>query len=89
MVYRVSIGKDRKPGFMAGTDREVKAMNTQEIYETARELLDGAVYDMEQITADDAVFIADILASQNFVLRVRPEFSLVYAVLETHTLDRR
>ena len=59
-------------------------MNTQEIHETASELLDGEVYDMEQITADDAVFIADILANQNFVLRVRPEFSLVYAVPETH-----
>ena len=55
-------------------------MNTQEIYETARELLDGEVFDMEQITADDAVFLADILADQNFALRVRPEFSLVYAV---------
>jgi hypothetical protein len=55
-------------------------MNTQEIYETASELLDGEVFDMEQITADDAVFLADILANQNFVLRVRPEFSLVYAV---------
>ncbi len=69
---------------MAGTDREVKAMHTQEIYETASKLLDGEVYDMEQITAADAVFIADILAHQNFVLRVRPEFSLVYAVPETH-----
>ena len=59
-------------------------MNTQEIYEVASELLDGEVYDMEQITADDAVFLADILANQNFVLRVRPEFSLVYAVPETY-----
>ena len=57
-------------------------MNTQEIYETAREMLGGEVYDMEQITADDAVFLADILADQNFVLRVKPEFSLVYAVPE-------
>ena len=59
-------------------------MNTQEIYETASELLAGEVLDAEQITADDAVFIADILANQNFVLRVRPEFSLVYAVPETY-----
>ena len=55
-------------------------MNTQEIYEVASELLAGEVLDAEQITADDAVFLADILANQNFVLRVRPEFSLVYAV---------
>ena len=59
-------------------------MNTQEIYETASELLDGEVYDMEQITADDAVFLADILANQNFTLRIKPEFSLVYAVPETY-----
>ena len=58
-------------------------MNTQEIYEVASELLDGEVYDMEQITADDAVFLADILANQNFTLRIKPEFSLVYAVPET------
>ena len=62
--------------------QENREMNTQEIYETASELLSGAVYDMEQITADDAVFIADILANQNFALRIKPEFSLVYAVPE-------
>ena len=55
-------------------------MNTQEIYETAANLLAGEILDMEQITADDAVFLADILANQNFALRVKPEFSLVYAV---------
>ena len=55
-------------------------MNTQEIYETAANLLAGEILDMEQITADDAVFIADILANQNFALRIKPEFSLVYAV---------
>ena len=59
-------------------------MNTQEIYEVASELLDGEVFDMEQITADDAVFLADILANQNFTLRIKPEFSLVYAVPETY-----
>ena len=47
-------------------------------------MLGGEVYDMEQITADDAVLLADILADQNFVLRVKPEFSLVYAVPETY-----
>ena len=59
-------------------------MNTQEIYEVASELLAGEIFDMEQITADDAVFLADILANQNFTLRIKPEFSLVYAVPETH-----
>ena len=55
-------------------------MNTQEIYETASELLDGEVFDMEQITAADAQYISDLLASQGYTLRVKPEFSLVYAV---------
>ena len=59
-------------------------LNTQEIYEVASELLAGEVLDAEQITADDAVFLADILANQNFALRVKPEFSLVYAVPETY-----
>ena len=58
-------------------------MNTQEIYETASELLDGEVFDMEQITADDAALLTGILANQDFALRVKPEFSLVYAVPET------
>ena len=55
-------------------------MNTQEIYKTASELLDGEVYDMEQITPADAQYITDLLASQGYALRVKPEFSLVYAV---------
>ena len=57
-------------------------MNTQEILETARELLTGTVYDMEQLTAEDARYISDLLARQGYVLRVKPEFSLVYAVPE-------
>ena len=57
-------------------------MNTQEIYETASELLDGEVFDMEQITANDAVFLADILAHQDFTLRVCPELGILYAVPE-------
>ena len=55
-------------------------MKSQEVMETARELLNGTVYDMEQITAEDARRITDLLASQGYVLRVKPEFSLVYAV---------
>ena len=57
-------------------------MNTQQIYETASELLDGEVFDMEQITANDAVFLADILAHQDFTLRVCPELGILYAVPE-------
>ena len=57
-------------------------MNTQEIYETASELLDGEVYDMEQITASDAEFITDILAHQDYTLRVCPDLGIVYAVPE-------
>ena len=82
MAYMAVIGKGQSLAFMVGTDRGAKAMNTQEIYEVASELLDGEVYDMEQITANDAVFLADILANQNFALRIKPEFSLVYAVPE-------
>jgi hypothetical protein len=59
-------------------------MNTQQLYETASELLDGEVFDMEQITADDAALLTDILANQDFALRVKPEFSLVYAVPEKY-----
>ena len=57
-------------------------MNTQEIYETASELLDGEVFDMEQITASDADFIADILAHRDYALRVCPDLGIVYAVPE-------
>lgn len=59
-------------------------MNTQEIYETASELLDGEVFDMEQISADDVEYLAKLLEKQNFALRIKPEFSLVYAVPETY-----
>ena len=55
-------------------------MKSQEVMETARELLNGTVYDMEQLTAEDARRITDLLASQGYTLRVKPEFSLVYAI---------
>ena len=67
---------------MAGIEQENRKMKTQEIQETARDLLAGTVYDMEQLTAEDARRITDLLASQGYVLRVKPEFSLVYAVPE-------
>ena len=50
--------------------------------ETARSLLDGTIYDAEAFTAQDCEYIADLLASQGYALRVKPEFSLVYAVPE-------
>ena len=57
-------------------------MNTQEIYETASELIDGEVFGMEQITASDAEIITDILAHQDYTLRVCPDLGIVYAVPE-------
>ena len=65
---------------MAGIEQENRKMKTQEMQETARDLLAGTVYDMEQITPADAQYISDLLASQGYALRVKPEFSLVYAV---------
>ena len=55
-------------------------MKTQEIMETTRDLLNGTIYDAEAFTAQDCEYIADLLASQGYALRVKPEFSLVYAV---------
>ena len=57
-------------------------MKTQEIIETTRDLLNGTIYDAEAFTAQDCEYIADLLASQGYALRVKPEFSLVYAVPE-------
>ena len=60
-----------------------KTMNTTEVMETARALLDGVIYDAEQFSVQDCQYIADLLASQGYTLRVKPEFSLVYAVPES------
>ena len=57
-------------------------MNTTEVMETARALLDGVIYDAESFSVQDCAYIADLLASQGYALRVKPEFSLVYAVPE-------
>jgi len=66
-------------------NRGVKAMlKTQEIYEVASELLAGTILDMDQITANDTEFISDILARQDFALRIVPELSVVYAVPESY-----
>ena len=55
-------------------------MKTQEIMETTRDLLNGTIYDAEAFSVQDCEYIADLLASQGYALRVKPEFSLVYAV---------
>ena len=57
-------------------------MKTTEIMETARDLLSGQIYDAESFSVQDCAHIADLLASQGYALRVKPEFSLVYAVPE-------
>lgn len=57
-------------------------MKTQEVMEVTRDLLAGTIYDAEAFTAQDCQYIADLLASQGYALRVKPEFSLVYAVPE-------
>ena len=65
------------------SSRGVKAMlKTNEVYETASELLAGSILDMEQITASDAEFITDILAHQDYTLRICPDLGIVYAVPE-------
>ena len=57
-------------------------MNINEVTEVTRDLLTGVIYDAEAFTAQDCQYIADLLASQGYALRVKPEFSLVYAVPE-------
>ena len=55
-------------------------MQTLDTYDKARLLLDGVVFDAEEIAAGEAQLISDILEMQGFELRVKPEFSLAYAV---------
>lgn len=55
-------------------------MRIEEALETARDLINGTIYDAEQFTVQDCNYIADVLAKQGYALRVKPEFSLVYAV---------
>ena len=57
-------------------------MNINEVTEVTRDLLTGVIYDAEAFTVQDCQHIADLLASQGYALRVKPEFSLVYAVPE-------
>ena len=65
------------------SSRGVKAMlKTNEVYEVASELLAGAVLDTEQVSVEDANFLSDILAHQDYTLRVCPDLGIVYAVPE-------
>ena len=57
-------------------------MNINEVTEVTRDLLTGVIYDAEAFSVQDCEYIADLLASQGYALRVKPEFSLVYAVPE-------
>ena len=57
-------------------------LKVNEIYEVASELLAGAILDAEQVTIEDADFLSDILAHQDYALRVCPELGIVYAVPE-------
>ena len=57
-------------------------MNINEVTEVTRDLLTGVIYDAEAFSVQDCQYIADLLASQGYALRVKPEFSLVYAVPE-------
>jgi len=62
-------------------DRTMEALDT---YDKATMLLDGVIFDAEEIAAGEARLIADILEVQGYELRVKPEFSLAYAVPSKH-----
>jgi len=53
-------------------------------YEKAALLVDGVIFDAEELSTGETQLIADILEVQGFELRVKPEFSLVYAVPSKH-----
>jgi len=55
-------------------------MQTLDTYDKAAMLLEGVIFDAEEIATGEAQLIADILEAQGFELRVKPEFSLAYAV---------
>jgi len=55
-------------------------MQTLDTYDKAAMLLEGVIFDAEEIAAGEAQLISDILEMQGFELRVKPEFSLAYAV---------
>ena len=49
-------------------------------YDKAAMLLEGVIFDAEEIAAGEAQLISDILEMQGYELRIKPEFSLAYAV---------
>jgi len=55
-----------------------------DVYDKAALLIEGVIFDAEEIVAGEAQLIADILELQGFELRVKPEFSLAYAVPAKH-----
>ena len=57
-------------------------LKTSEVYEVAGELLAGAVLDTEHVSVEDANVLSDILAHQDYTLRVCPDLGIVYAVPE-------
>lgn len=52
-------------------------------YDKAAMLIDGIIFDAE-LSAGECQLIADILETQGYELRVKPEFSLIYAVPSKH-----
>jgi len=59
-------------------------MQTLDAYDKVALLINGVVFDMEELKAGECQLIADILDGQGFELRVKPEFSLIYAVHSKH-----
>ena len=57
----------------------METMQGLDVYDKAAMLIDGVVFDAE-LSAGEAQLIADILETQGYELRVKPEFSLAYAV---------
>jgi len=61
----------------------METMQGLDTYDKAALLIDGVVFDAE-MSAGEAQLIADILETQGYELRVKPEFSLAYAVPSKH-----
>jgi len=55
-------------------------MQTLDTYDKAAMLIEGVIFDAEEIATGEAQLIADILEAQGYELRIKPEFSLAYAV---------
>ena len=58
----------------------METMQGLDVYDKATLLVDGVIFDAEEINTGEAQLIADILETQGFNLRIKPEFSLAYAV---------